>query len=260
MDKNRLNVFKEKLKSIRMESELTQRDLSDMMSKTDANKLSQLERGVREPYEHEVEEICTLFDKPKEYFFPDGIPEFKKLRDYNRSRKDVDINRPKSSKKDVKQNKSKAKLKEDVALLKQLDVDTKNHEEKMDNVSDSESIENVSDATIQGLNEESNENNEVAVEIEESSENTAEKTEDADAISEPSNEPDVVKFENIIEESDANDNDFEDDAPITPVVPKTNVNPEPSNKICRRRITISIPCGNVKNIAENITITVEEDI
>lgn len=71
-----LKLFGQKLKEVRTENAMTQKDLAEFIAK-DGNTIYLLETGRRMPFRQEMDIFCDYLNKKEEYFFPNGIPVLK---------------------------------------------------------------------------------------------------------------------------------------------------------------------------------------
>jgi transcriptional regulator with XRE-family HTH domain len=93
--------FGAKLKELRIENGLKQREISEILNKNHWN-VSDMEVGKQMPSKQDFEKLCDLFNAKPEVFFPQGVPELKedapknpryKGRNYDPS-KDRSMGRP----------------------------------------------------------------------------------------------------------------------------------------------------------------------
>ena len=71
---NSLIIFNQRLKELRIEKQLSQKELADLVS-TGQSSISAWERGEREPLAHQLVDLARFFDCSVDYLL--GITDFK---------------------------------------------------------------------------------------------------------------------------------------------------------------------------------------
>jgi transcriptional regulator with XRE-family HTH domain len=98
--------FGEQLKQARIEQDLIQKDLAEMLSLNNWN-VSDMEAGKFLPTKKQFEQICDLLNKTPEFFFPDGVPE---LREERKTFNKHEWKRPEARKMEIPEDEKNIKL------------------------------------------------------------------------------------------------------------------------------------------------------
>ena len=69
-----MNIFNERLKELRLEKQLSQKELADLLS-TGQSSISAWERGDREPLAHQLVDLARVFECSIDYLL--GISDIK---------------------------------------------------------------------------------------------------------------------------------------------------------------------------------------